>query len=145
MKLTIIANHPSITGITVNAGIFLDEEADQLYISNPLNKPMPLAFFKTEPISLFFEGDPIESLELSPKTLVALIVDAGEIFIKEILEGEVRAIPMVAPVTLNPTNFYNFDIDSAFFQSKEKSKRFTLKQMKTLYATELERIETELY
>ena len=145
MKITVIANHPGVTGITLNAGVFLDDETDTLYLSNPLDKAVPVSFFKPEPIDLSFEGSSVESLELAPHTLVSLSVEDGEIFIQKLAEGSVKPISLVPPVELSVVNLWNFATDIKYFNDKVLVKKFGYKQMKALYASELTRIQENLF
>jgi hypothetical protein len=123
----------------LKAGVFLDEEDDSLFLSNPLSKPMPVAFFKPEAIDLTFDGAPMETLELAPKTLVKLKVQGGNITVSKLAEGAVSPRPFLDPGVLSPTNWWNFQTDL-----KQGQKGFGYKQMKALYATELQRIQTLL-
>lgn len=139
MDITVIANHPIVTTIVLNAGVFLDDKPDTLYLSNPLPKPVPVAFFKPEPIELTFEGHPLESLELAPNTLAKLAVTGGDISIEKVSEGSVYPVALVDPGVLDPTNWWNFKTDL-----KKGQKGFGHKQMKALYEEELAKIQAQL-
>jgi len=136
MDITVIANHVIVTGITINADVFMDDEDDTLYLSNPLEKPVPLSFFNPNGVKLTFHGEPVESLQLAPKSLAKLSVSQGDITVLRQEGGEVEPIPLVPPVTLNPTNWWNFSTDSKLF-----TKGFTHKKMRSLYATELTKLQ----
>jgi len=135
VDITVIANHPIVTAIVLNASVFGDEENDMLYLSNPLDKPMPVTFWNPDKVSLTFEGEAFESLQLPPESLAKLEVIGGDISVVAEEGGQVVPIPLVPPSELNPTNWWNFKTDSKLLK-----KGFTPKMMRALYATELEKL-----
>jgi hypothetical protein len=139
MQITVIANHPIVTTIVLNAGVFLDNEPDTIYLSNPLDKAIPIAFFKPEPIDLTFNGGAVESLELAPHSLVRLQVNGGDITADKVVEGSVTPVSFVDPGVLSAANWWNFLVDNSLSQ-----KGFGYKKMKALYASELKRIQSLL-
>lgn len=135
MEISIVANHPIVTAIVINAAVFADDESDMIYLSNPMDKPVPVSFWNPDKIPLTFEGSPFESLQLAPESVYKLEVIGGDISVVAEEGGELSAIPLVPPIELNPTNWWNFKTDL-----KLSKKGFGVKQMRELHKVELEKL-----
>mgnify|MGYP007069500120 CR=1 FL=1 len=136
MDITVIASHPIVVGITLNADVFMDDEDDALYLSNPLERTVPVSFFNPNGAKITFHGESVESLALPPQSRAKLAVSGGDITVLRQEGGEIEPIPLVPPVELNPTNWWNFRTDLSLSQ-----KGFNIKKMRGLYASELAELQ----
>jgi hypothetical protein len=138
-----IANSDLVAKMVVRGGVIADPETDDIFVANPQDKAIPLCFTDDDPFELSFNGEPLGSLEIAPKTLVHLTAKDGVIAVEKLVEGAVSAIPSVPCNPLSVATDYSVDGDPMVAKRKKRNRNGVLLD-RALYESEIERINTLL-